>query len=1060
MIQKLIEFSLKNRWAIVGMAVAVMGLGLWCFKLLKIEAYPDIADTNVIVIAKYDGRAAEEVEQQVTIPIERVLNSVPHVTDRRSRTIFGLSVVQLNFDETVTDYFARQQVIERLTGAQLPDGVSPELAPLTTAVGEIYRYVIEAPSSMTPMQLRDLQDWVIIPQLLQVPGLADVTTFGGPIKQFQVIPNPAKLRKFSLTLQDVIEAVQKNNQNTGGNVISRGGQGFAVRGLGALKTPDDVQHIVLKANEGVPVLVRDVASVEINPPSPSGILGYRIPDENLDVIGATEGIVLLRRGENPSEVLELLKEKIADLEARELPKGVHLRILYDRGFLIDHSLETVAHTLIEGISIVAILLVLFLGSLRAALVVTVTIPFSLLFAFILMKLVGIPANLLSLGAIDFGIIVDGASVMAEHLLRRYRSAGPADRNQGVVNVTARSAGEVAREIFFSVTIIILAYMPILLMQRVEGKLFSPMALTLSFAVIGSLICALTIIPVLISFAFRKALSPGGKPLKEHKNFLLSPLEKGYQWLLRSTLMRVPGLIVGVGMAVVLVMIGFGLKLGTEFLPELDEGSIFMRAFMPSGITIQENAKISPKIRDIISTYKPVSFVITQAGRNDDGTDPFPTDRTEILIGLKDYSTWSDTISKKEIVRSMQSKLQEAFPGAFFSSGQPIIDQVMEIVTGSAADLAISVVGNDLTLMRAKADSISALVKGMSGAVSVNIEQEGPQDQLAIKINRPAAARYGINVSEIENMIEAAIGGKTVGSIYDEAKRYDIVVRFTPESRGSIDAVRQLQVPSATGALIPMNELADIRYVQGQTNIYRINGKRMVTVRTNIRGRDQGGFVKEISEKVRQHVKIPEGYSVIYGGQYENLERAGGQLLISIPLTIVVVFLFLFMLYGNVRDTLLTLTCLLFALGGGIGALLLRGYNFNVSAGVGFVSIFGISVMAGVLLVSALNRNLLNNPKSLLEITIETAQEQFRAIMAIMVVAIIGLVPAAISSGIGSDVQRPLATVIIGGLTTTLFFAPLIIPPLFYLVNRKRPRPTPLDSTGHHIPEPIEEGTEI
>lgn len=1060
MIQNLITFSLRNRWVIVGCAVALMGLGLWCFKLLKIEAYPDIADTNVIVIAKYDGRAAEEVEQQVTIPIERVLNSVPHVTDRRSRTIFGLSVVQLNFDETVTDYFARQQVIERLSGAELPDGVSPELAPLTTAVGEIYRYVIEAPPSMTPMQLRDLQDWVIIPQLLQVPGLADVTTFGGPIKQFQVIPDPAKLRKYSLTLQDVIDAVQKNNQNTGGNIIARGGQGFAVRGLGALKTPEDIQHIVLKANEGVPVLLRDVASVEINPPSPSGILGYRIPDENLDVIGATEGIVLLRRGENPSEVLELLKAKIADLEARELPRGVHLRVLYDRGFLIDHSLETVAHTLIEGISIVAILLVLFLGSLRAALVVTVTIPFSLLFAFILMKLVGIPANLLSLGAIDFGIIVDGASVMAEHLIRKYRSSGPAERNQGILNVTARSAGEVAREIFFSVTIIILAYMPILLMQRVEGKLFSPMALTLSFAVIGSLICALTLIPVLISFAFRKALAPGGKPLKEHKNLLLSPLEHGYQWLLKSVLFRVPRLVVGVGMAVVLVMIGFGLKLGTEFLPELDEGSIFMRAFMPSGITIQENAKISPKIRDIISTYKPVSFVITQAGRNDDGTDPFPTDRTEILIGLKDYSTWSDTISKKEIVRSMQSQLQEAFPGAFFSSGQPIIDQVMEIVTGSAADLAISVVGSDLSLMRSKADSIAALVRGMNGAVAVNIEQEGPQDQLAIRINRPAAARYGINVAEIESMIEAAIGGKAIGSIYDEAKRYDIVVRFTPESRGSMDAIRLLQVPSASGALIPMNELADIRYVQGQTNIYRINGKRMVTVRTNIRGRDQGGFVKEISQKVREHVKIPEGYSVIYGGQYENLERAGGQLAISIPLTIVVVFLFLFILYGNVRDTLLTLTCLLFALAGGIGALLLRGYNFNVSAGVGFVSIFGISVMAGVLLVSALNRNLMNNPKTLMEITIDTAQEQFRAIMAIMVVAIIGLVPAAISSGIGSDVQRPLATVIIGGLTTTLLFAPLIIPPLFYIVNRKRPRPTSLDSSGHPIPEPIEEGTEL
>lgn len=1059
MIQKLITFSLRNRWAVVGLAIAVMGLGLWCFNLLKIEAYPDIADTNVIIISKYDGRAAEEVEQQVTIPIERVLNNVPHVTDRRSRTIFGLSVVQLNFDENVTDYFARQQIIERLSSAQLPDGVSPELAPLTTAVGEIYRYVIEAPASMTPMQLRDLQDWVIIPQLLQVPGLADVTTFGGPIKQYQVIPDPAKLRKYDITLQEVMEAVQKNNQNTGGNIIARGGQGFAVRGLGALKSPDDVQNIVLKANEGVPVLMRDVASVEINPPAPSGILGYRIPDEKLDVVGATEGIVLLRRGENPSEVLELLKEKIADLEARELPKGVHLRVLYDRGFLIDHSLETVAHTLIEGIAIVTILLVLFLGSLRAALVVTVTIPFSLLFAFILMKLVGIPANLLSLGAIDFGIIVDGASVMAVHLIHRYRHSRPSDRDVGIVSVTTNSAKEVAREIFFSVTIIILAYLPILLMQRVEGKLFSPMALTLSFAVIGSLICALTVIPVLISFAFRKSLAPGGKPLKEYKNFLLTPLERGYKWLLYSTLFRVPKLVVAVGMVVVLVMIGFGLKLGTEFLPELDEGSIFMRAFMPSGITIQENAKISPKIRDIISAYKPVSFVITQAGRNDDGTDPFPSDRTEILVGLKDYSTWSDTISKKEIVRSMQSKLQETFPGAFFSSGQPIIDQVMEIVTGSAADLAISIVGNDLTLMRAKADSIAILVKGMQGAVSVNIEQEGPQDQLAIKINRPAAARYGINVAEIENLIEAAIGGKTIGTIYDEAKRYDIIVRFTPESRGSIDAIRQLQVPSATGALVPMNELADIRYVQGQTNIYRLNGKRMVTVRTNIRGRDQGGFVKEISQKVREHVKIPEGYSIIYGGQYENLERAGGQLAISIPLTIVVVFLFLFMLYGNVRDTLLTLTCLLFALAGGIGALLLRGYNFNVSAGVGFVSIFGISVMAGVLLVSALNRNLTDMSKSLKEIAIETAQEQFRAIMAIMVVAIIGLVPAAISSGIGSDVQRPLATVIIGGLTTTLFFAPLIIPPLFYLVNRNRKR-VMLDEEGKPEPEPIEEGTEI
>ncbi|MFD2570136.1 efflux RND transporter permease subunit [Spirosoma soli] len=1058
MIQKLITFSLRNRWVVVGLAAAMMGLGLWCFKMLKIEAYPDIADTNVIIIAKYDGRAAEEVEQQVTIPIERVLNNVPHVTDRRSRTIFGLSVVQLNFDETVTDYFARQQVIERLSGAELPDGVEPELAPLTTAVGEIYRYVIEAPESMTPMQLRDLQDWTIIPQLLQVPGIADVTNFGGPVKQFQVIPDPAKLRKFSLSLQDVIDAIQKNNQNTGGNIVARGGQGFAVRGLGALKTPDDIGNIVLKTNEGVPVFVRDVASVEINPPSPSGILGYRIPDEKLDVVGATEGIVLLRRGENPSEVLGLLKNKITDLEANELPKGVHLRVLYDRGFLIDHSLETVAHTLFEGVSVVIIVLVFFLGSLRTALVVTATIPFALLFAFILMKFVGIPANLLSLGAIDFGIIVDGACVMAEHLVRKYRGATEEDKRRGVFRATVEAAGEVANEIFFSVLIIILAYLPILTMQRVEGKLFSPMALTLAFAVVGSMVFALTAIPVLISMAFRKQMAIGQPAKKPYENILLHFLERGYRWLLGRILKR-PAFVVGLLATVVLALTALGIRLGTEFLPELDEGSIFMRAFMPSGITVQENAKIAPKIRDVIGKYKPVSFVITQSGRNDDGTDPFPSDRTEILIGLKDYSTWADSISKKELVRTMQTELTNAFPGAFFSSGQPIIDQVMEIVTGSAADLAISVVGNDLNLMRSKADSIAQIVRQTPGAVAVNLEQEGPQDQLAIRINRPAAARYGINVSEIEGMIEAAIGGKAIGSIYDEAKRYDILVRFTPESRGSIDAIRQLQVTSATGALIPMDELADIRYVQGQTNIYRINGKRMVTVRTNIRDRDQGGFVADVRQQIERNVHIPQGYQVIYGGQFENLERASRQLGVVIPLTLVIIFGILLAFYRNVREAAIAMSCVLLALPGGIVALLLRGYHFNISAGVGFVSLFGICVMTGILFVSSINLKLTQN-LSLMEAIRESAIEQFRLRVMVILLAMIGLFPAALSGGIGSDIQRPLATVIIGGLATTLLFAPLIIPPLFYVVNRHVKRSDFTNDKGKHLSEPIEEGTEI
>ena len=1038
MIRNILVFSLRNRWAVIIAAIVLSAIGYWCFTQLKIEAYPDIADTNVIIVAPYEGRAAEEVEQQVTIPIERALNNVPRVLDRRSRTIFGLSVVQLTFQDGTDDYFARQQVIERLASLELPQGVTPELAPLTTAVGEIYRYVVEAPANYTAMQLRDLQDWVIRPALLQVPGIADITTFGGPMKQFHILTAPDKLRKYNLTLQNVIDAIQKNNLNTGGNVIERGGQGFAVRGLGAVKSEKDIESIVLTAVNGVPVFVKDVATVEITPPPPSGVLGYAIPDEGVDKIGSPEGIILLRRGENPSEVLKTLKEKIEEISTTELPDGVKLRVLYDRSFLIDHSLETVSHTLFLGVSIVIIILIFFLGSIRSALVVTATIPFALLFAFILMRLTGIPANLLSLGAIDFGIIVDGACVMAEHLIRRYRNATPLEKKGGITGITMLAAQEVGREIFFSVTIIILAYTPILLMTRVEGKLFSPMALTLAFAVIGAMICALTLIPVLISFAYRKALSQE-RPMKAHKNVVLDLLEKAYNNSLNFFLRFHKQTVIAAGI-LILFLISLGTQLGTEFLPELDEGSIFMRSFLPAGVTIQENARIAPKIREIIAKYSAVKYVITQTGRNDDGTDPFPTNRTEILVGLKNYSLWSDTISKKDLVKRIQADLERNIPGASFNSGQPIIDQVMEIVTGSAADLAISVVGDDLTMMRSKGDSIAEIVKNTQGSASVNIEQEGKQAQLTININRENAARFGINVNDIQSMIEAAVGGMPVGTVYDGAKRYDMVIRYLPENRNTIDAIKTLQVPSAGGALIPMEQLADIQFIDGQTNIYRIDGKRMITVRTNVRGRDQGSFVKELQEKIGNKIHVPKGYTIIYGGQYENLERAGKQLLVTIPLTIVIVFVFLFMLFKNMKHTFVTMSCILVALAGGIIALLIRGYHFNVSAGVGFVSIFGISVMAGVLLVSALNRELYKSPLTLRASVQNVSVDQFRAALMMLSVAIIGLVPAAISSGIGSDVQRPLATVIIGGLTFTLLFTPVVIPPLYYWIEKKNKKP--------------------
>ena len=1017
----------------MAISFALMVTGYYCFTQLKFESYPDIADTNVIIVAQYEGRATEEVEQQVTIPIERVLQNTPNVTERRSRTIFGLSVVQLNFKDGTDDYFARQQVMERLSSAQLPNGVSPELAPLTTAVGEILRYVVEAPPTFSPTQLRDLQDWVIKPYLLQTSGVADITTFGGPLKQYHILIYPDKLRKYNLTLNDLQTSVTANNQNTGGGIIERGSQGFAVRGLGAIKNEKDIENIVLKSENGVPIFIHDVASVEISPPPPSGVLGYTVTNDSTNVNNGVEGIILLRRFENANKVLVDLKQRIIELQEHELPEGVKIRTLYDRSFLIDHTLETVGKTLFEGVSIVIIILIFFLGSFRSALVVSLTIPFSLLFAFILMRFTGVPANLLSLGAIDFGIIVDGACVMVEHLIRRYRNATAQEKEAGIIHITLLSAQEVGREIFFSVTIIILAYMPILLMTRVEGKLFSPMALTLAFAVIGSMIMALTVIPVLVSFVYSKDLSNTNKPFRGRKNFILHFFEDLYSIVLEFFLKHYKRTVL-IGFSIVVIILSLGFYLGTEFLPALDEGSIFLRGNFPASITIQENAKYAPKIRSIIAKYPQIAFVITQTGRNDDGTDPFPANRNEILVGLKDYNLWSGTISKKNLVNRIKSDLERELPSVRFSTGQPIIDMVLEIVNGSAADLAVSIIGDDLFMMRNKADSIATIIKSMHGSESVNIEQEGTQEQLAIKINREYAARYGINISDIQNMIEAAIGGKTISVLYDGTKRYDIIVRYLPQFRNNIDEIKKLLVPSVNGSLIPLSQLSDINYVEGQTNIYRYNNKRMITVRTDIRDRDQGGFVSELKARIEKEVKIPKGYEFVYGGQYENLERAGKQLALTIPLTLIIVFIFLFILYRNFKHTLATASCILFAIAGGITALLIRGYYFNVSAGVGFVSIFGISIMAGVLLISAFNRASYNNVLTQSLIT-STAKVQIRAIITILLLAIFGLIPAAISTGIGSDVQRPLATVIIGGLISTLIFAPLVIPPLYWWTNK-------------------------
>ena len=1040
MIRQLLTFALNQRLATIGLAAAIAATGVFSWIQLQKEAYPDVGDTQVTVITLFPGRAATEVEQQITEPLERALNSVPRVLTRRSKTIFGLSVIQLTFEDGTDDYFARQRVLEKLGDAVLPDGVNPALGPLTGPVGEIFRYVIESTDEHTPMDLRTLQDWVIIPRLLQVPGVADVINFGGLVKQYHVITSPDKLQQYNITLQNVIDAVTSNNLNTGGNIIQRGGQAFAVRSIGAIRNREDIENIVLTVQHGVPVFIRNIGTVEEYPLPPTGILGYALRGSDgtvEDVASGIQGLVAMRRGENPSAVVEALKNKVREINENNLPPGVSLRITYDRSQLVDYTIDTVSGTLFEGISIVLIVLIFFIGSVRSALVVATTIPVSMLFAFSMMRLTGIPANLLSLGAIDFGIIVDGAVVMVENIMRRYRDATPADRGEGIIRFTLTSAQEVGREIFFSIAIIILAYLPIFSFQRVEGKLFSPMAYTLAFAITGSLLLALTVIPVLMTMFYRRHFESGGPGRIEWHNPAYAWIERRYERTIGRVLGR-PWTTVMTAAAVVAAVVLIGAhSIGTEFLPELDEGSFNIRCFFPVGISLSEAGKYTPVIRKLISGHPQVNVVLTQLGRNDDGTDPYGPNRLEIFVGLEEYSRWTKTVSKHELLLRIKSELEQAVPGALFSFSQPILDNVTEAVTGSVADLAVLISGEDLDLMRREADSVLTIIRTIPGASESGIEQEGNQAQLSVEIDRTAAARFGVNVSDIQKMIEAAVGGRPVSKFYEGERRFDIVVRYSSEFRSSVDAVKRMTVVTPSGARAAMSQLAEIRLVDGPTIIQREDGRRQISVRTNIRGRDQGSFVAEAREKVAQAVTLPKGYTIDWGGQFENLSRAAARLAVVIPLTVGIIFLILFMLYRDLRHVAVAMAGIPLAMAGGIVALMLRGYSFNVSAGVGFISLFGVSIIAGVLFVSRTNRLIDDEGCTVADAVRRAAIIQLRPNLMTMLLALLGLIPAARATGIGSDVQRPLATVIVGGLTSALFLTVVTLPALYLILFRNR-----------------------
>jgi cobalt-zinc-cadmium resistance protein CzcA len=1030
MIPFLIRAALRFRLQVMVLVAAIVGVGVWAAEGQRVDAYPDISAQMVQVITTYPGRAPEEVERQVTIPVEIAMRNVPRVEMVRSRTIFGLSVVQLIFEEGTENYWARQRVQERLTGLELPSGASPEMGPLATAYGEIFRYELVGDGTHDLMDLRTQNDWVVIPRLLRVPGVAEVSNFGGQQKQFAAVFNPAQLRRYGLSVNDVVAAIETNNASAGGSVIPRGSMSFVIRGKGALQTIGELENVFVKSVGGTPIYVRDVAQVRLDHPVPSGIFSKDAADSGV------EGIILMRKGENPSEVLTKVNEAVAELNAGGLPAGARVRPFYDRTFLVRSTMYTVTHSVLLGITLVIVVLVFFLGRPTMALLVAATIPFALLVAVALMRATGIPIGLLSIGAIDFGIIVDGAVIMAENIARRVGAMPRPATARGVVRAIREAALEVESPLFLSMFLIIAAYLPLLTLSSIEGLLFRPMALTIVFALGGALLFALLVVPVLAAFFFRRGYA-------EWENPLLERFKQVYARWLRGLLRRrhqVATFAVGLFAVIVVFVVP---RLGTEFLPHMDEGVIWVRANCPEGTSLTQTAEYGKRLRELALEFKEVDFISVQTGRNDSGTDPFPPSRMEIMIGPKPSSEWARFRTKQELVAALRARFLSEFPTLRFNFTQPIIDSVTEDTNGTSADLAVEVSGDDPAVLLDLARRTRVLLQSVPGATDVNIEQEGPQPQLVIQPDRALAARYNVRIEDVTKMINTAMGGEPVGALYEGERRFQIAVKFDRSVLSSPEAIGRLPVYTSEGVAIPLAQVARIEVVDGQTIIARQQGRRRITVRTDIVGRDQGSFVEEAQARFRKEISPPDGYTVAWLGMFENLARARRHFLILIPVTVLVIFLVLLMSFRSLKTALMLLLPIPFAFLGAVVALYLRGMHVNVSTGVGFATVFAVSMMDGILMVRAINASRAQG-SSLDDAIVEGRLVRLRPGLMTSMVAILGLLPASLATGLGSDVQRPLATVIIWGLSCSTLLTMFVIPSIYRLFAPALPVEEPED----------------
>ena len=1050
MIRRLIHFTLHQPMFVALLAVIFIGGGVIAFKRLPIEAFPDVSDVQATVVTLYPGRAPEEVEKQVTIPLEVALSGLPHSVRLFSHTQFGLSYIVITFDDDVTDYFARQQVAERLQQVDLPPGVQPQLGPLSTAIGEIYRFRLKG-DGYSSRDLRTLEDWVVERQLRMVPGVADITSMGGLIKTYEINPDLARLKYFSVTLQQLFMAVGRGNSNVGGSKLERGGQQYFIRGLGLLRSVDDIGNIVLASHNGTPVLVKDVATVTISALPSEGIVGQ---DSEADIVN---GVVLMRKGENPSDVLKTLKERIELLNRSILPKGVQVVPYYDRTWLIDTTLHTVFHNLAEGAMLVTLVLLLFLGNLRAAAIVAIMIPLSLLGTFIGLTWRGIPANLLSLGAMDFGIIVDGAVIVVENVIRRLSMPGRHSDRDGLRHTIQEATAEVGRPTFYSMLIIIAAHLPIFTLQRQEGRIFAPMAWTVTSALIASLLFSLTVVPLLCYYLLgprRHRTAPGATPATksvwprglewlhvgpawmtflagtaahQEDNSLVRLCKRTYQPVLDWALRR-RRIVIGAAVAVLLGSLALMPRLGTEFLPELNEGTTWVNVDLPAGISLAEARHQCERLQAALHRVPEVNTVIVKAGRPEDGTDPKPINMVEAFVDLKPEAQWRPGFTHERLLEEM-NRAVDAFPGLDVAFSQPIRDNVLESISQIDGQVVIKVFGEDPATLRAKTEALLHAVATVPGVARSFIDRAGQVPQSLVEIDRERAARYGLNVSDIEDVIETGLGGKAATELWEGEKHFSVLVRL-PDTERTLDRMKNILVDTPEGRHIPLAEVATFRESSGAMNISRENGARVMAVSIFIEGRDMGSVVADMQQRAKA-VALPPGYVVTWSGEFENQQRAMKRLTVVVPVSVFLIFVLLFDAFKSVRSALLILMNVPFALIGGIVALFVTGIPLSVSAAIGFIALFGQAVLNGVVMVSYFNQ-LQDEGASAIEAVRRGALVRLRTVLMTALLAMLGLLPMALSHAIGSETQRPLAVVVIGGLISATLLT-LIVLPVFYLL---------------------------